>query len=115
MRKTFLQFDLTDIPAEDGSPPPDRVTEGNPRHQTWNLEDDGAGLYAGVWESSPGEWRVHYTEWEFCHIVAGVSVITEDGGDAVTLAAGDSFVLRPGFRGLWKVVETTRKHYVIRL
>jgi len=29
--------------------------------------------------------------------------------------AGDSFVLRPGFRGTWEVVETTRKDFVIRI
>jgi uncharacterized protein len=40
---------------------------------------------------------------------------TEDGGDPVNLRAGDSMVLRPGFKGTWEVVETTRKDYVIRL
>jgi len=29
------------------------------------------------------------------------------------LRAGDSFVLRPGFKGSWEVLETTRKQYVI--
>ena len=41
--------------------------------------------------------------------------IAEEGGAARTLKAGDSFVLRPGFKGTWEVVETTRKEYVIRL
>jgi uncharacterized cupin superfamily protein len=27
--------------------------------------------------------------------------------------AGDSFVIRPGFRGTWEVLETTLKDYVI--
>jgi uncharacterized cupin superfamily protein len=31
------------------------------------------------------------------------------------LKAGDSFVIRPGFRGTWEVIETTRKHYVVRV
>jgi uncharacterized protein len=31
------------------------------------------------------------------------------------LRAGDTFILRPGFKGSWEVVETTRKAYVIRL
>jgi uncharacterized cupin superfamily protein len=42
-------------------------------------------------------------------------VIAEDGGEARTVGAGDSFVLRPGFKGTWEVVETTRKEYVIRV
>ena len=42
-------------------------------------------------------------------------MIAEDGGAAVTVREGDSFVLRPGFAGTWEVVETTLKDYVIRL
>ena len=30
-------------------------------------------------------------------------------------SAGDSFVIKPGFKGTWEVLETTRKEYVIRL
>jgi uncharacterized cupin superfamily protein len=28
--------------------------------------------------------------------------------------ADDSFIIRPGFKGSWEVLETTRKEYVIR-
>jgi uncharacterized cupin superfamily protein len=42
-------------------------------------------------------------------------VIAEDGGEARTVGAGDSFVIRPGFAGTWEVIEATRKEYVIRL
>jgi uncharacterized cupin superfamily protein len=42
-------------------------------------------------------------------------VITQDGADPVTLNAGDSFIIRPGFAGTWEVLETTTKDYVIRL
>ena len=31
------------------------------------------------------------------------------------LRAGSRLVLRPGFKGTWEVVETTRKDYVIRV
>ena len=43
--------------------------------------------------------------------VLGLDVV----GEARTVRAGDSFVLRPGFKGSWEVLETTRKEYVIRL
>ena len=33
----------------------------------------------------------------------------------VEVGPGDGFVLRPGFKGTWEVVETTRKEYVIRV
>ncbi|HCK07857.1 MAG TPA: hypothetical protein DHW01_06505, partial [Rhodobacter sp.] len=41
--------------------------------------------------------------------------LTQDGQAPTTLKAGDSFILRPGFEGVWQVVETTLKEYVIKL
>ncbi|MGR3793433.1 cupin domain-containing protein [Vannielia sp. SX4] len=101
------------VPEED-APAPDRVISGAPRFRTWNVEERD-GLYAGVWEATPGKWRISYDEWEYCRILSGRSVITEEGGAAVEVGPGDSFVLRPGFVGTWEVIETTRKDYVIRL
>jgi uncharacterized cupin superfamily protein len=105
---------VEELEAEDGAPAPERIVHGEPRFRTWN-SDEGDGIHAGVWESTPGKWRISYDEWEFCHILSGVSVIAEDGGGERRVAAGDSFVIRPGFRGTWEVVETTRKEYVISL
>ncbi|HEV7255617.1 MAG TPA: cupin domain-containing protein [Mesorhizobium sp.] len=114
MAALFLPLRTDGVEAEVGAPPPDRVIAGDPRFTTWNLEERD-GLYAGVWEATPGKWRIFYDEWEFCHILSGVSVVAEEGGKEHRVAAGDSFVLRPGFRGTWEVIETTRKEYVIRL
>lgn len=69
----------------------------------------------GLWQSTPGTWRVSYAEWEYCRILQGISILTEDGGTAQTVRAGDSFILRPGYTGIWQVVETTWKDYVIHL
>lgn len=110
----FLDISIDGIEPEEGAPAPDRLVLGDPRFRSWNLEEADGGLYAGIWESTPGKWRIEYDEWEFCHILAGLSVITEEGGQPRTVRAGDSFVIRPGFRGTWEVVETTRKEYVIR-
>lgn len=94
-------------------PDPAKVIAGDPVHTTWNLEE-GDGLYCGMWQSTPGKWRVAFTEWEYVHIHAGVSVLTDMAGHAVTLRAGDSHVIRVGFTGTWEVLETTLKDYVIR-
>lgn len=110
-----LPFDPSTVTPEEGAPAPDRLIFGDPRFTTWNIEEADGGIYAGIWQSTPGKWRIEYDEWEFCHILSGVSVIAEEGGEARTVRAGDSFILRPGFRGSWEVLETTRKEYVIRL
>lgn len=105
--------------APDGAPDisrpdPARLVSGDPEHRTWNLEDSN-GLYAGIWESTPGAWRVAYDEWEYCRILSGTSILHPDNSAPFTVTTGDSFVIRPGFTGVWEVVETTRKDYVIRL
>jgi uncharacterized cupin superfamily protein len=110
----FLTIDRSGE-IETGEPAPERLISGNPKFRTWNREDTGDGVYAGIWESTPGKWRIEYDEWEFCHILSGVSIICEDGGKSHRIVAGDSFVLRPGFKGSWEVLETTAKEYVIRL
>jgi uncharacterized protein len=113
--RLLVPFDTAGVESETGAPAPERVLEGNPRFTTWNLEEAGDGLFAGIWEATAGKWRIVYDEWEFCRILSGVSVITPDGGEPHRMAAGDSFVLKPGFTGTWEVIETTRKEYVIRL
>ena len=111
----FVKIDTTAATAEQGGPAEGRLIAGEPRFNTWNVEEAEGGLYAGIWEATPGKWRIEYDEWEFCHILSGVSIIAEEGGEARTVRAGDSFVLRPGFKGSWEVVETTRKEYVIKV
>ncbi|MDR7031852.1 cupin domain-containing protein [Mesorhizobium sp. BE184] len=110
----FVPIDTDGIEPEEGAPAPERVLAGDPRFRTWNAEERDC-LYAGIWEATPGKWRIEYDEWEFCHILSGISIIAEDGGESRTVRAGDSFVLRPGFKGSWEVLETTRKEYVIKL
>ncbi|RZI59872.1 MAG: cupin domain-containing protein [Zymomonas sp.] len=110
----LMMFDETSVAAVSDAPPVERVLSGEPRTRTWNLEDDGTGLYAGIWEATPGEWAVEYTEWEFCHIISGRSVLTPEEGPGQTVRAGDSFIIPRGFKGTWTVIETTVKHYVIK-
>ena len=115
MSSGMRALEIAGAEAEAGGPAPGRLISGDPKFRTWNVEEQPGGLYAGVWESTPGKWRVSYDEWEYCRILSGVSIVAEDGGAARRVIAGDSFILRPGFRGTWEVLETTRKEYVIRL
>ena len=111
----FSLFNPAVMEPEHDTPDADRLISGDPKFRTWNLEDRDGKLYAGVWEATPGKWRIAYEEWEFVHVLKGVSVITEEGGEARTVKAGDSFIIRPGFIGTWEVIETTLKEYVITL
>lgn len=109
-----LKLGRDGIPPEEGRPEPDRVLSGDPRFTTWSVEERD-GLYAGLWQATPGKWRIAYTEWEYFRILEGRSVVMGDDGTRLDLAPGDAAILRPGFEGTWEVLETTLKDYVIRL
>ena len=93
-------------------PDPETVLEGDPAHTTWNIEERG-GLYAGLWHATVGEWTCSYTDQKYVHSLEGHSVLTDEAGVLVDLKAGDSWVIRPGFKGTWRVVGDTLKDYVI--
>lgn len=93
---------------------PSAVLSGDPRTRTLNYYTaPDERFFAGVWESTPGKWRVSYTENEFVALLAGRVVLTADGGPAETFAAGDAFVIPAGFAGTWETVEPVRKLYAI--
>ncbi len=98
-------------------PAADRLVAGDPVFRTWNITEDADGtLFSGIWESTPGSFRVDYDgEWEFCHILSGRIEITPEGGAPMIVGPGDAFTIEPGFRGVWTVLEMARKHYVIKL
>ena len=115
----FVRFPLDALkhaPFESGVPNPDRLIAGIPTFRTWTFEESADGkLFAGVWESTPGKWRIVYDKWEYCSILSGVSVTTRDGEAPQRVKGGDAFVIQLGFAGTWEVVETTRKLFVVRL
>ena len=103
-----------------GEAAPDRLIAGAPQYKTWDLDTaiNEAGKFGavrtGVWETTPGETISMKGEtFEFCHILSGRCEITEEGGATHVFTGGDSFIMKPGFKGVWKTTETLRKIYVI--
>lgn len=111
----LIPFDL----ADPGTPKlskaaPDRLISGDPSYKTWEMEAAGHGtIRTGIWEATPGVTRsIKGETWEFCTILSGVVRLTEEGGAPRRFVAGDTFVMRPGFVGIWETVETVRKLWV---
>ena len=98
----------------ESKPTAERLIAGNPSFKTWPQDascDDS--VRTGVWEATPGETHsIKGTTFEFCHIITGIIELTEKGGETATYRAGDSFVMKPGFVGIWRTIETVRKIYV---
>ena len=92
----------------------EKLLVGNPLQQVWLDHTDESGqFFAGTWRSEPGKWHIRYTEEEYCELLEGHSVVTDNTGEATTLQAGDRFVIPRGFVGTWEVVATTTKRFVI--
>ncbi|WP_376964516.1 cupin domain-containing protein [Azospirillum sp. A26] len=105
---------MPNFPPRESAPSPERLISGSPTYRTWAQDEaKGRSVLTGAWEATPGVTRsIKGDMFEFCHIVSGIIEITPDGGEPVTYRAGDSFIMKPGFTGVWKTIETVRKIYV---
>lgn len=87
---------------------------GEPTMKTW-IEYSTDEALCGTWEATVGTYEATYTSWEFVHLMQGKIIITPEGGEPYTVAAGDAFVVEKDFKGTWEIVEDVRKHFYIKL
>jgi len=71
------------------------------------------GVETGIWECTPGRWRRQLEQQEFCHCIKGRCTFTPDGGEPLTIEAGDALMLPANSTGIWDIHETVRKTYVL--
>lgn len=93
-----------------------KPVEGSPSMKTWlhHVPADGKFL-TGYWEATPGTYQVTYNADEMVHMFEGKATLTDENGESVTYAGGDTFVVEAGFKGTWKTEETVRKAFAIRM
>jgi uncharacterized cupin superfamily protein len=114
MPTSIVDFAATQPERSRSRPSPDRLLEGQPEQTVANYFSDSTGqFFAGVWESTPGRWKVRYTENEFCHITRGRVRIEDANGAVREFGEGASFVIPAGFSGVWHVLEPTSKLYIV--
>lgn len=99
-------------------PRPERLIQGNPLRETWNLvdEDLAAGqVYCGVWRCEPGHWRIAMgpTERELFTVLTGRCRVHDALGGFEEAGPGEGIYIPPGFEGAFEVLETLTKTYMI--
>ena len=70
------------------------------------------GHDAGVWQCGPGKYRLERATAEFFVLLDGHWILTGDDGDVYDLKAGDTLLLRKGWKGIAEIFETIRKVYI---
>jgi uncharacterized protein len=102
-------------PGVHKKPPVDRLIEGNPDIHVWDQDVSLDGrVRSGVASATAGTTQsIKDGVCEVIHILEGVVELTEDGKEPMVFRAGDTFVMKPGFKGTWKTIEDFRKIFII--
>jgi uncharacterized cupin superfamily protein len=113
MSQNIIDFSAP-VAFEETSPASDRVLAGTPRQRYANHYSDATQqFYSGIWSSTPGKWRIRYSESEFCCLTRGRVVLENMVGGRWEFGPGAAFVVPAGFEGTWEVVEDCTKFYAI--
>ncbi|HEV7607787.1 MAG TPA: cupin domain-containing protein [Steroidobacteraceae bacterium] len=113
MNNQIVDFAAT-LEAETAAPAADRLLAGNPRQAIANYFADATQqFFAGRWSSTPGKWRIRYSESEFCCLTRGRVALENLQGDRWEFGPGAGFVVPAGFEGTWEVIEECTKFYAI--
>lgn len=93
---------------------PEKIISGQPK-STYKIlyTSKSEELYSGIYECTPGKWKVSYAEDEFCTLIEGKLRMTNDKGEMQEFAAPDSFLIPAGFSGTWEPLSHLRKFFVI--
>jgi uncharacterized cupin superfamily protein len=85
---------------------------GDPQIRQLPVET-GTGAKVGIWECTPGSWKVDdKADHETFYVISGRAVLEDDEtGTAVTITAGDFVTTPKGWSGRWTIEETLRKAY----
>ena len=97
-------------------PRPERVVNGNPQRTTWNHFVNRSGeVFAGVWASEVGSWRIEMSESEdeYFYVIEGSGALIENNGERRAFEVGDAVIIPAGFKGIFEVTTALKKHYVI--
>jgi uncharacterized cupin superfamily protein len=115
-----VQLISTDTSARESMTPSGYVTsatlrEGDPaEHHTVHLSTEDTKFTVGSWRAQPyTEFIDSYPGDEFAHVIEGTVVLTGDDGVANAFTVGDSYTLRRGWRGEFRVTEPLLKQFAI--
>ena len=97
---------------DDWGPVPEPISEQISQLKGLIINENPDGSEAGVWECTPGKWVRKVMDAEISNFVKGHALFHPENGDTIEIKAGDSVYFDNDSRGIWEVLETTRKVYL---
>lgn len=67
----------------------------------------------GIWDCTPGRWRLSLPRDEFCHLVKGRARYTSDQGEVIDVTAATCVMFPAGWVGKAQIFETIRNIYLL--
>ncbi len=105
-----IQGELPDMPIE-----PSWILEGTPHARgTILLQSDDKLVSSGLWSCTAGRFQWTFAWDEFVHVLEGEAIIQQEGGETLTLRAGDIAHFPLGLKTEWYVSEFVKKVFTIR-
>jgi uncharacterized cupin superfamily protein len=67
----------------------------------------------GIWDCTPGRWRLSVPRDEFCHFVSGRARYRSDKGEVIDVTPGTCVLFPAGWTGEAEIFETIRNIYML--
>lgn len=94
---------------------PSWILEGTPTARgTVLLQSADKCVSSGLWECTAGRFNWEFGWDEFVQVLEGEATISQEGGETITLRAGDHAHFPLGAKTEWVVPEYVRKVFTLR-
>ena len=71
------------------------------------------GVETGIWECTPGRWRLSIPRDELCHFLEGDATYRHDNGEVIEIRPHTLVLFPAGWTGECEVRETLRNTYML--
>ena len=82
-------------------------------HWLTTENSSGAPTYSGLWRCEPMTFDYEFPGDEIFHVIEGSLLIELEGGDSVSVQAGDIISFNKGIKSTWTIQSSFKKFFVI--
>ncbi|CEN55836.1 MAG: cupin domain-containing protein [Burkholderiaceae bacterium] len=84
------------------------IIDHNPSQE--KLQELGVSSWS-IWDCAPSKFPLDFGMTEKAYVLEGEFTVTPQGGETVTIKAGDYVEFPKGLKTQWEVIKQLKKHY----